>query len=398
MNETEAWRQRLAQLHSEIPNLFSIGKTVLYVGATPRRFQMGKELFEAGCEITLLEVFRPYADHYTGHPWLKEIICEDVRSIGKLNRKWDVVIWWHGPEHIKRSELDGVLSSLEAVASKLIVLGCPWGVNRQGMTSGNPYSVHQQSLSLDDFVGYKTRTLGKESDPNTWCHILAWKFMDSALAQAVKKKVIIYTAIFDGYDTLEPAPEHSICFTDQDIEAPGWEIRKVRRQFHDPRREARMYKVLSHQWFPAADISIWRDGNLMQRPLAGMASYLACNDLAVSKHSSRDCIYDEARAVIELNKAAAADVNSQVNEYRQKGYPPHNGLAATGVLVRKHTEAVERMNEMWWGELSRHTVRDQLSFDYVCWKLGIDYSALPIGWGDFKAHTPFNAIKGQGIT
>jgi len=128
MTGDEARAQRLEQLRAEVPWLFEgEGKTVLYVGATPQRFQMGKELHEAGYEITLLEAHKPFADFYAGHPWLAEVIHGDVRDIGEIagERMWDVVVWWHGPEHVEKDQLAPTLEALERVAERGVVLGCP---------------------------------------------------------------------------------------------------------------------------------------------------------------------------------------------------------------------------------------------------------------------------------
>jgi len=180
MDEQEAWQQRLRLVRQEIPNLFTLGETVLYVGATPQRFQLGRELFDAGYEITLLEAFKHNADHYQDHPWLKDVICGDVRDITEIASgcKWDVVVWWHGPEHVAKEGLATVLADLGQVANKLVLLGCPWGINRQGVVGGNFYSVHWSSLETSDLatLGYETATLGEKDNPSTWCHIMAWRF------------------------------------------------------------------------------------------------------------------------------------------------------------------------------------------------------------------------------
>lgn len=197
MDERQAWAQRLAQLKREIPNLFmvgnatmrilppysivlfTLGKTALYVGATPRRFQMVPELSDANYDITLLEAFKPNADYYAGHPCFTEVICADVQDIGKVanGREWDLVVWWHGPEHVGRERLPQTLVNLEAVANRMVVLGCPWGQNLHGVVDGNPYSIHRNHIDVPDLekLGYEVKTLGEKGNPGTWCHLLAWK-------------------------------------------------------------------------------------------------------------------------------------------------------------------------------------------------------------------------------
>lgn len=377
MDEHQAWQSRLEQVRRELPCGLPSKQTVLYVGATPFRFQMGRELFEAGCKITLLEAHKPFANHYEGHPWLEEVIHGDVRDIKKIvgDRLWDVTVWWHGPEHVRLEELETTLTGIESITSKLVILGSPWGRNLHGMVSGNPYSVHQNHLDIGDLslLGYATRTLGKKDNPDTWCHILAWK-------SVAIPTVVVYTAIFGGYDDLLPVDADEmphVCFTDKQVNVPGWDVRVVQSQ--NPCRDARMYKLLAHQWFPDVDISIWKDGCFDFAPgkIVEFMSCLGNNDLALFAHPSRNCVYQEAEAVIELGKAPAAQVREQMAKYRQDGYPAGNSLAATGVVIRRHTASITRLNDAWWSELMRFTMRDQLSFDYICWKNGLAYSIIP---------------------
>lgn len=181
MNEHEAWQQRLALARQELPQLFSggKGKAILYVGARPGRFQLGRELFEAGYEITLLEVYRPNVEFYSGHPWLKGVVHGDVQNLGGATCDWDITVWWHGPEHVTKGRGKIALSQLEGLTKRLIVLGCPWGLNRAGPACGNPYEEHLSHWRVEDFekLGYETRTLGEKDNPSTWCHIMAWKFL-----------------------------------------------------------------------------------------------------------------------------------------------------------------------------------------------------------------------------
>lgn len=387
MNQYEAWQQRLELLRSEIPSLLNagVGQSVLYVGATPHRFQMGRELHEVGYQITLLEAFKPFAEHYQGHPWLADVICGDVRDIKQLanGRKWDVAVWWHGPEHVGRAELDETISGLEDVIDCLVVLGSPWGQNVHGMVSGNPYSQHQDHYDVGAFakLGYETATLGQKDNPATWCHIMAWKLFDEP-ELITDDELVVYTAIFGDYDELQPVNVvhrgvRHVCFSDVGRDVPGWETLVTERRFADPRRDARQIKLLSHLYVDAG-VSIWHDGNI--RLAVDPQELVACLgdlDVAVFEHPSRSCIYSEAQAILDLDKAGKNLTDSQTACYIQQGYPSLNGLAATGVVVRRHTESVVRLNEAWWAQLSRFTARDQLSFNYVCWKLGMRYAVIP---------------------
>lgn len=399
MDERQAWVQRLAQLNGKIPWLLQgdhEGETVLYVGATPWRFQMGQELAEARYKIFLLEAFKPYARHYQDHPWLHSVTCMDVREVARavsgVVGVYDVVVWWHGPEHVGKHELQGILEDLEQVARKAVVLASPWGVNVQGWTDNNPYEWHRSYLDVKDFadLDYETATLGAKSDPSTWCQILAWKLLEEMPIRGcvqpehedAAEGLAVYTAIFGAYDIVR-TPLHRdgkyMCFCDyEDCSEIGWSQVSLPTKMGNSQREARMYKALSHRFLPREEMTVWIDGNgQLKVPAAELVRLMGDKDVAVFAHPARSCIYDEARAVVHMEKAMPSPVAAQMGRYRAEGYPERNGLAATTLVVRRHTPEIERFNNAWWAELSAFTVRDQLSFDYVCWKLGIEYAVLP---------------------
>jgi len=134
-----------------------------------------------------------------------------------------------------------------------------------------------------------------------------------------------------------------------------------------PVHQAKVFKVLSHQFIEDADYSIWLDGNikLLIDPDFLVQEWLWGYDIAVWKHFGRDCIYDEASEIERLWKGKIPLVREQVEHYRKQGHPEHWGLAECNVIVRKHTDAVKRFNDAWWSEICRWSWRDQLSFPYV---------------------------------
>jgi hypothetical protein len=52
-------------------------------------------------------------------------------------------------------------------------------------------------------------------------------------------------------------------------------------------------------------------------------------------------------------------------------------LVETSVLLRRNTAAVRRFNEAWWEEVEKGSCRDQISFNYVAWKLNQTYGHIP---------------------
>lgn len=73
-----------------------------------------------------------------------EVILGDVlRATEYFNyKKFDVSLWWHGPEHVRLDEIDICLAKLEFVTKKAIIIGCPALGSKQGIVYDNPHEKH----------------------------------------------------------------------------------------------------------------------------------------------------------------------------------------------------------------------------------------------------------------
>lgn len=158
----------------------------------------------------------------------------------------------------------------------------------------------------------------------------------------------------------------------------GWELLPPRWERPDKRRQARQHKCLAHELFPLADYTLWVDGCLTpMESLQSMAEYLLNDhDLATFEHAERNCVYQELEACIRLRKDIPELMRKQVARYRSEQYPYNNGLAETTAVLRRNTPQITELNKAWWQEIREGSVRDQLSLDYVCWKLGVRYAHL----------------------
>lgn len=188
--------------------------------------------------------------------------------------------------------------------------------------------------------------------------------------------MIVFTCITNGKDQIAPQPVDDnaryICFTDRPFRHPQWQSVQIMPQgINDGRRIARRYKLLSHIYFPNQP-TIWIDGRvqLMLTPTEMMEKYKG--DLVIRRHHVRDCIYAEAQEVRRINFEDKGVINRHIQWLRAEGFPDNYGLHETGCIIRRPTEAVERFNAAWWSALSVHSKRDQLSCDYIAWKLGVE--------------------------
>jgi hypothetical protein len=167
-----------------------------------------------------------------------------------------------------------------------------------------------------------------------------------------------------------------VCFTDSaHLRSQNWEIRPIvwSSPDGDPRRTARWHKINAHELFPEDKNSIWADASVkVTGDWRHLYWYLGSFGLASYRHYMRDCLYSEARECIRLGLDDPTLIRRQVERYRADGYPEHNGLFETTILLRRHTEPkMVRFAELWWNEVNNGSKRDQISVNYAAWRLNV---------------------------
>jgi len=139
-------------------------------------------------------------------------------------------------------------------------------------------------------------------------------------------------------------------------------------RFKSPVLNAKIYKVLSHLFIPTR-YSIWVDGNVfLKRPAKEFIGLLEGAEIAVFRHPAKNCLYEEAKDCMARGIGNLETIEKQIERYREEGFPERAGLGACYLIIRKHTKRIERLNEKWWAEICKGSVRDQISFPYVFYK------------------------------
>lgn len=97
----------------------------------------------------------------------KRLIKGDLlKTISKnnLKSKYDVVFFSQVIEHVTRNQGEKILSEIEKLAKKRIIIGTPRGFMEQPheFLDDNPYQVHQSGWSIEDFTsrGYQVYGVG----------------------------------------------------------------------------------------------------------------------------------------------------------------------------------------------------------------------------------------------
>ena len=158
------------------PDLFTDKyKSVLYIGAIPPEANNQynnpcagmtylDEFKQAGYEITIVEAHLINSELLANHYDFEIYHCciEDFKFI----KDYDVIFWWHGPEHVQKNKLPGILQKLE-LHCKCIILGCPWGRYKLGAVNQNPYQEHKSFIYPNMLPGYKTDCIGTVNVPGS---------------------------------------------------------------------------------------------------------------------------------------------------------------------------------------------------------------------------------------
>lgn len=206
-------------------------------------------------------------------------------------------------------------------------------------------------------------------------------------------KLIVYTCITNGKDELKTMPKSDrvryVCFSDQPFEHEQWEYQPLQwKESNDSRRIARWHKINSHLIFPDC-YTLWIDGNITLnfRPHLLLHSVNAHGDIVSKIHPVRDCVYQEFEAVRMLRYDDLEVLAEQEALYRSENFPEKAGLPETNILFRKPTQNTRDFNNLWWNMISRYSKRDQLSFTYCTWKLGLKWDKFPVDTVNVHRHS-----------
>ena len=148
---------------------------------------------------------------------------------------------------------------------------------------------------------------------------------------------------------------------------------------------SKIYKILSHKYFPEHDNSIWIDANINLKVdiKVLLDEFLKDADIALFHAPFSDCIYKRVEAIkTRLHSKYHKILDEQILTYKKDGFPAEYGMGQCGMIIRKNNDIVSEFNERWWSEICRYTNRDQVSFPYVWWKM--------------KDRIKIKLIKGQG--
>ena len=202
-------------------------------------------------------------------------------------------------------------------------------------------------------------------------------------------KLICYTVISGPYDKLiEPKVVTEgweyICFTDQtNFKSNVWKILPIPDEIMNDNtlsqvKKQRIIKIQPYL-FLDYDYCLYVDANITIKTNLNLFFEKHFNDsIVITKHPDRDCIYDEAKAILKLKKDTSDSLDRQVSVYINEDFPKHYGLHETNVILRKNEPEVNKIMSEWADILKEYSHRDQMSLDYVLWKNEYHITTIPI--------------------
>lgn len=194
--------------------------------------------------------------------------------------------------------------------------------------------------------------------------------------------VVVYTAMYGPHDNLKVQPAITgvdyVCFTDQAINAPGWDVVKVQSSMPD-RLAAKDPKMRPNRWVRRWRQSIWIDASVqILSPEFVPAALGAMRDgLAFFAHPDRDCIYEESTVSIRMPKYGPTAIKRQVERYRAEGFPEHAGLWACGIIARDRKRSLNRLGQKWFDRCKEESGQDQISLPPLLRSMGITPGTIP---------------------
>lgn len=134
-------------------------------------------------EITGIDAYLPYLEHYKKTTRDSNIFLYDLQNVTNFEdqsfyKKYDVVLWIDGIEHLYKDNSVNLLNKLEKIAKKKIIIFTPehcddpnkitlnhpksaWGIN-----DGDVWQVHKCALPRTFFQerGYESRQLNRAAN------------------------------------------------------------------------------------------------------------------------------------------------------------------------------------------------------------------------------------------
>ena len=199
-------------------------------------------------------------------------------------------------------------------------------------------------------------------------------------------KGVVYTCLLGEKELHQPEEVCGgidyLCFTDQEEKWGKQEgVWKYCPIDNSEKMSANLvkskYMIMIHELLPEYDYSIWIAPEFMivGDVLRFCKVYGEGNSFISFSNSKDDCIYEDLSVTHMQTDDLNIRVRKRMLQYQKEGYPEHNGLIDSRVMVRNHRD--EKLHEVmkeWWEEIQNCDSFMGNMFNYVAWKHQFPFS------------------------
>jgi len=201
-------------------------------------------------------------------------------------------------------------------------------------------------------------------------------------------EIIVYTCLTGDYET--PVPQLNfekgisyLFFTDnKDLVPKGWKFMPIEGLDGLTNKDKnRFIKINPEKFLSNHKVNIYIDANIeIKKNISSLINSLDLkkNSIFMYEHSSRDCIYKEAEAVVSQGLASFFDTKKQIAKYKEENLPSNFGLFEANVIIRSNVPEQKELMEFWWKEYFVGSKRDQISLIYSSYKKNIPIKSIGV--------------------
>ena len=199
----------------------------------------------------------------------------------------------------------------------------------------------------------------------------------------MQKKYIVYTAIFNGYDTLKDPYVVSneidyVCYTDsKDLKSNIWNIVYIDTAGNPVLKNRELKLLYPHLKFTNYEYSLYVDGSIMikENLLMFFKKYIEKAPIMNFKHPNNDCIFTEIIRCIQQRRGNPEKLVEQYVHYQQSGMPKKWGLSDNKIILRENNSPITKLlMEEWYWHVVNYSGRDQVCLSYVYFDNNYNYN------------------------
>ena len=210
-----------------------------------------------------------------------------------------------------------------------------------------------------------------------------------------RQKLTVYTVLIGAKESLNdplaglPAGASTdldidwVCLTDDHgHRSPTWRFEMIGDRHLPPEKLSRRPKALPHEYFPAAETSLYIDNTVSFKRLpqaADLAHAPGKHLFRAFRHATRQHPEEEATAVACLGYDDVGVICTQMDFIAaRRPLDSITPLTTATVLLRSHHHAaVRRFGRLWWESILAFSKRDQLSIDFARLEAGCEIDHWP---------------------